>query len=184
MRFPPLSDAYDLNLRKSAHQAWRKLESKSPVRRLHEGIYAFVGGPRQIWAGQSLSRGSLTLTSYETRAECRMLQSLGADVVGMSTVPEIIVARHSSIRVLAVSLVTNNAILDPGPSGGDVAVEEMTETDAATVIGKGKANHQEVLDAGGEAARDMQVRESQTMNRKPFPDLTGSYMFDCRRAVI
>lgn len=46
VRFPPLSDAYDLELRKFAHGAWKALEEKPNKRRLHEGIYAFVGGPR------------------------------------------------------------------------------------------------------------------------------------------
>ena len=46
VRFPPLSDAYDLSLRRSAHRAWKELKNKSSIRRLHEGVYAFVGGPR------------------------------------------------------------------------------------------------------------------------------------------
>jgi purine-nucleoside phosphorylase len=45
-RFPPLSDAYDLDLRRSAHRAWQKSRVSGSKRRLHEGIYAFVGGPR------------------------------------------------------------------------------------------------------------------------------------------
>jgi len=45
-RFPPLSDAYDLELRRTAHVAWRKIQGKGSRRRVHEGVYAFVGGPR------------------------------------------------------------------------------------------------------------------------------------------
>lgn len=97
VRFPPLSDAYDLELRQIAHRSWKELRAGTPSeRRMHEGVYAFVAGP-----------------TYETRAECRMLRQLGADVVGMSTVPEIIAARHSGMAVLAFSLVTNKSVLDP-----------------------------------------------------------------------
>lgn len=95
--------------------------------------------------------------SYETRAECRMLRTLGADVVGMSTVPEIVVARHSGIRVLAFSLVTNSAVLEAGPRGDDEALQSMSKEELDEHLGKGKASHQEVLDAGRDAAKDMQV---------------------------
>ncbi|KAI7246759.1 purine nucleoside phosphorylase-like protein, partial [Hortaea werneckii] len=69
VRFPPLSDAYDISLRQLVHRSWKELRQQAPSsRRIHEGVYAFVGGP-----------------SYETRAECRLLRGLGADLVGMST---------------------------------------------------------------------------------------------------
>lgn len=101
---------------------------------------------------------SLIDQSYETRAECRLLRSLGADLVGMSTVPEIIVARHCSMRVLALSLVTNKALLDRGPRGDDLNLEGASQQELLQLNQLGKANHAEVLDAGTEAASDMQVR--------------------------
>lgn len=113
-------------------------------RSLREGVYAFVAGP-----------------TYETRAECRFLRALGADVVGMSTVPEIIVARHCGLRVLAMSLVTNEAVLEPGPRGDDVLIAAKDGESLNKVIELGKANHEEVLEAGAAAAKDMQALVSQ-----------------------
>ncbi|KAI5813039.1 nucleoside phosphorylase domain-containing protein [Pyronema omphalodes] len=139
-RFPALSDAYDLEYRRTAHLAYKKLEGASSHRSLHEGVYVFVSGP-----------------TFETRAECRMLRMMGADVVGMSTVPEICVARHAGVRVLAMSLVTNCAVLEPGPRGDSLLVEEVQSGDLNKVIEVGKANHAEVLEAGDEAAKDMQA---------------------------
>ncbi|RAL08403.1 purine-nucleoside phosphorylase [Aspergillus homomorphus CBS 101889] len=137
-RFPPLSDAYDLDLRRQVHKAWATLDI-SGNRSLHEGVYAFVGGP-----------------SYETRAECRMLHRIGADLVGMSTVPEIVVARHCGIRVLAFSLVTNRAVLDPVPRGDNDLLDGKEARELGAIMQEGKADHQEVLDAGHSAAIDMQ----------------------------
>ncbi|KAF1851121.1 uncharacterized protein K460DRAFT_328767 [Cucurbitaria berberidis CBS 394.84] len=147
VRFPPLSDAYDLDLRRRTHQAWVKLGLNQQQRRLHEGVYAFVAGP-----------------TYETRAECRMLNMLGADVVGMSTVPEIIVARHAGIRVLAFSLVTNVAVLEAGSRGDDAEIQALSRTELVENLSKGKANHEEVLEAGREAAKDMQALVKQILS--------------------
>jgi len=86
-RFPPMRDAYDPELRAALHAA-----AAATGTALHEGIYLATPGP-----------------SFETAAEIRALRTLGADLVGMSTVPEVIVARHRGVRVAAVSVVTNLA---------------------------------------------------------------------------
>lgn len=87
-RFPPLAMAYDAGLRALA----RSVATGWPDMTLHEGVYVMVSGP-----------------SYETGAELRFLRQIGADAVGMSTVPEVIVARHMGMRVLGLSLITNTA---------------------------------------------------------------------------
>ena len=141
VRFPPLSDGYDIALRQLAFRSWQDLRRESPSeRRMHEGVYAFVAGP-----------------SYETRAECRMLRQLGADVVGMSTVPEIIVARHCGMRVLAFSLVTNKAVLDPTVRSDAPEVQGMSREELDQYLSRGRANHEEVLEAGKLSAMDMQA---------------------------
>jgi purine-nucleoside phosphorylase len=86
-RFPDLSHAYDKRFRELTLAEGRLLGMN-----LGEGVYAALAGP-----------------SYETPAEIRYLRGIGADLVGMSTVPEVIAARHSGIRVLGISCVTNAA---------------------------------------------------------------------------
>ena len=88
-RFPDMSQPYDPEL---MHRAWQV--AKEEGYRIHKGVYAAVNGP-----------------NLETRAEYRFLRTIGADLVGMSTVPEVIVARHQNMRVLAVSIVTD--LCDP-----------------------------------------------------------------------
>lgn len=104
-RFPDMTDAYTAELRAIALDTARELGIT-----LHEGIYAAMLGP-----------------SYETPAEIRFLRTIGADLVGMSTVPEVIQANHLGLRVLAISCVTNMAA---GLSGEKINHEEVLETGA------------------------------------------------------
>ncbi|HEX2141493.1 MAG TPA: purine-nucleoside phosphorylase [Candidatus Limnocylindria bacterium] len=99
-RFLAMTDAMDADLRARARAAAQRAGVA-----LREGVYLMLSGP-----------------SYETRAELRMLRTLGADAVGMSTVHEVIVARHMAARVLGFSLVTNKATAD---MEGEVTHEEV-----------------------------------------------------------
>jgi purine-nucleoside phosphorylase len=106
-RFPAMNPAYDPDLLKIAEEA--AIECNVPVRR---GVYIVLAGP-----------------NYETQAEMRALRMLGADAVGMSTVPEVLVARHSSMKVVGISNITNMAL-----AGSDEPV-----------------NHEEVLQVAAES---------------------------------
>lgn len=109
-RFPSMWQAYDPELLAMLHR-----EAEAQEVALKEGIYVMVSGP-----------------SFETPAEVRFLRSIGGDVVGMSTVPEVVVARHGGMRVLGISLVSNVAIDSP--------CKKPTET-----------THEQVLKAGEKA---------------------------------
>jgi purine-nucleoside phosphorylase len=100
-RFPDMSAVYDAELRRIAVEV--ALERGITLRR---GVYVAVAGP-----------------NLETRAEYRMLRMMGADVVGMSTVPEVIVARHGGMRVMGVSIITDACLPDA-----------LEEADIATII--------------------------------------------------
>lgn len=104
LRFPDMTEAYSKRLR-----ALTKREAKKLRMRLFEGVYVALQGP-----------------SYETPAEIRAVAKLGADAVGMSTVPEVIAAGHMGLEVLGISVVTN----------------------MAAGISQQKINHEEVLEAG------------------------------------
>src|SRR4051794_37466938 len=111
VRFLDMSDPYDATLR--AQSLALGAELKVPI---HEGVYAMVAGP-----------------SYETRAEIRMLRTIGADAVGMSTVPEVIVARHERMTVLGISAITNSA--DPDAAVADVSHEDVLSVAARAGAG-------------------------------------------------
>ncbi|MGD2069338.1 MAG: purine-nucleoside phosphorylase [Gemmatimonadota bacterium] len=100
-RFPDMSEPYDRELQEWAMEV--ALERGIPLRR---GVYVAVQGP-----------------NLETRAEYRMLRWMGADVVGMSTVPEVIVARHMSMRVLGLTIITDACLPDA-----------LEEADVPTII--------------------------------------------------
>lgn len=105
VRFPDMTDAYDPRLRHALRTTAEKLGIT-----LREGVYAGLLGP-----------------TYETPAEVKMLRSLGADAVGMSTVPEVIVARAIGMRVAGVSCITNAAA---GVTGAALSHAEVLETTA------------------------------------------------------
>jgi len=107
-RFPDMSRAYDRELR--ALTLAVASETQVP---LHQGIYVCLGGP-----------------SFETPADLRFLRAIGADAVGMSTVPEVTVARHGGLRVLGISGISNAANLD-----GDTVTTHAEVLEAGRVIG-------------------------------------------------
>jgi purine-nucleoside phosphorylase len=111
VRFLDMSDPYDAELRARALD----LGAQAGLR-IHEGVYAVVAGP-----------------SFETRAEVRFLRLAGADAVGMSTAPEVIVARHERMRVLGLSVITNTA--HPGAAEPDVSHESVLAVAARAAPG-------------------------------------------------
>jgi purine-nucleoside phosphorylase len=107
-RFPDLSAPYDSALR----DLTRRVAAEKKVT-LHEGVYVAVAGP-----------------NLETRAEYRLLRAIGADVVGMSTVPEVIVAVHAGMRVLGLSIITDMCLpdaLEPATVERIIAVANRSE---------------------------------------------------------
>uniref|UniRef100_A0A672F7E8 Purine nucleoside phosphorylase n=1 Tax=Salarias fasciatus TaxID=181472 RepID=A0A672F7E8_SALFA len=116
IRFPCMSDAYSKELRAMAMDIGSELGCGGFIR---EGVYCMVSGP-----------------NFETVAEARMLHILGCDSVGMSTIPEVTVAKHCGLRVLGLSLITNKVSLD-------YSREE-------------KVNHEEVLEIGKMRAEVLQ----------------------------
>lgn len=114
-RFPDMSEPYDAGLRAIA----REVALANGIT-LREGVYAAVQGP-----------------NLETRAEYRFLRAVGADVVGMSTVPEVIVARHGGMRVLGLSILTDQCLpdaLEPSSIAQIIAVARAAEPKLAAVV--------------------------------------------------
>ncbi|RMG84003.1 MAG: purine-nucleoside phosphorylase [Chloroflexi bacterium] len=109
-RFIGMANAYDRELRTLAVQ----VAAENDIQ-VHQGVYACLSGP-----------------TFETPAEVRMLRALGADAVGMSTVHEVVVARHAGMRVLAISGITNISVDD---------IDAYADSDYTAV-------HEEVLEVG------------------------------------
>ncbi len=123
-RFPDMHNAYDWDLRRLAAQVAADLGFP-----LQEGVYVMLGGP-----------------SFETPAEVAFLRAIGGDAVGMSTAAEVIVARHSGLRVLGISMISN--VISPDPRGPEV-------------------DHEEVLRAGADAMKRMAPLITGVIKRLP-----------------
>ncbi len=116
-RFPDMSMPYDQGLRVLARQAATELGIM-----LREGVYVAVPGP-----------------NLETRAEYRMLRTMGADVVGMSTVPEVIVAVHSGMRVVGLSIITDQCLpdaLEPADIGRIIETASRAEPSLTRLVSR------------------------------------------------
>ena len=114
-RFPDMSSPYAPELRALARAAARELGIT-----LREGTYVAVAGP-----------------NLETRAEYRMLRTIGADVVGMSTVPEVIVANHEGMRVLGISIITDQCLpdaLEPADIGRIIETARRAEPSLTRLV--------------------------------------------------
>jgi purine-nucleoside phosphorylase len=114
-RFPDMSEPYDADLRSLA----REVAAAGKIT-LREGVYAAVAGP-----------------NLETRAEYKMLRTMGADVIGMSTVPEVIVAKHAGMRVLGFSIITDMCIpetLEPATLDKILAMARRAEPNLTALV--------------------------------------------------
>lgn len=131
-RFPAMTGAYDPSLRAVAREV-----AQDRGLALREGVYAMLGGP-----------------TFETPAEIRLLRSLGADAVGMSTAPEVVVARHGGMRVLGLSVISN------------ITFDEDDPTPVEGVVDR----HGEVLEVAAGAAPEMEALIRGVL-RKLGPDL-------------
>ncbi|KAG8926809.1 hypothetical protein FRC02_008645 [Tulasnella sp. 418] len=135
-RFVPLSTAYSFNLRKLVFRAAHQLNFPSSY--LTEGTYAWVSGP-----------------TYESSAEGRFLRSAGADVVGMSTVPEVVAARQAGVEVLVLSLVTNPVIIPDSYRSARAEVEAEIAGVPLPPYKAEEVSHEEVLEIGRMRGDDM-----------------------------
>jgi len=113
-RFPPTSNAFDKSLQEVVLSAAKTMEMEEFIR--SDGTYCFVSGPM-----------------YESRAECKFLRGLGGDCVGMSTVPEIVAAHHSGMKIICLSLITNKVVVT-GDEGPPASHEEVLEAVTARSV--------------------------------------------------
>ncbi|KAL3821766.1 hypothetical protein ACHAXA_000265 [Cyclostephanos tholiformis] len=125
MRFPPTSDLYDERLQDIVMDASEILGYRDFLRL--NATYAFVSGPQ-----------------YESKAECAMLRILGVDVVGMSTIPEVVAAHHAGMAVVCLSLITNKVVFADASTEGGEEAEASGDGDGG---GQQHAHHDEVLRA-------------------------------------
>jgi len=136
-RFPPTSNLYDVALQRIVVDVAKQLDFDQY---LHlDGTYAFVSGP-----------------NYESKSECAMLRMLGADAVGMSTVPEILAAHHSGMAVLCLSLITNKVVyFDEQPSGDneDEANNKVEHANHAEVLAAVKGRGEQMVQLVGEIVK-------------------------------
>ncbi|KAF5348927.1 hypothetical protein D9756_009731 [Leucocoprinus leucothites] len=135
-RFLPLSDAYSSSLRRLVFRAAHQLSLEKSA--LAEGTYAWVCGP-----------------TYESPAEGRFLRHAGADVVGMSTVPEVVAARDEGMEVMVLSLVTNFVVIPPSYWSIREEVEAELAGKPVVLPTSQIVSHEEVLAIGKEKAEVM-----------------------------
>ncbi|KAJ3321871.1 hypothetical protein HDU93_003168, partial [Gonapodya sp. JEL0774] len=143
-----MSDAYDPDLRRAFFKAAKELGMQKIVR---EGTYCYVAGP-----------------SYETRGEARLLVQAGGDAVGMSTVPEVVVARHAGIRVLGISLITNRVPYRPVPSVSHEILGTPVPTAERDQPPEQVVNHEEVLEVSAMRAKELQGLVRKKAKPKPY----------------
>lgn len=122
-RFPDMSDAYDKDLVKLVHRVGKEIRIET-----HEGVYVSISGP-----------------TYSSKAESKMFQLIGADTIGMSTVPEVIIAKHSGMKIIGISCVTDMAILEGSETISHEQVMEVANQTRPKFIKLVKAVINEVI---------------------------------------